>query len=63
VFLQCFDAVGWVATGRKGIQPVKNGVVGCWHKTVLCVLCSFFHMQTTTGCLQLWKTWKSQGMC
>jgi len=22
--LQCFDAVGWAAGGRKGIRPVKN---------------------------------------
>jgi len=32
LFLQCFDAVGWAAAGRKGIRPVKklSGGVLVW---------------------------------
>jgi len=51
----CFDAVAWLG-GRKGIRPVKNRVVGCWHGCLSGVRCKLTYGSadaTATHCLLL----------
>ena len=48
--LQCYDTVG--LGGRKGIRPVKNWVVGCWHGCLSGVMCKLAYGPTdATYCL------------
>jgi len=51
--LQCFDADGWQ---RKGIWPVKNWVVRCWHSYLTVAKCRFAYGPadpTATYCILL----------